>query len=60
MGQSYYDWHSLNGSLMTLIRAQTERYDIVSFSKVTSKPLASGTGSQHSNKLGESKLLGEL
>ena len=45
---------------MTLIRAETERFDIVGFSKVTSKPLASGTGSQQSNKLGESKLLGEL
>ena len=33
----------LNGSV-TLIRAETERYDIVRFSKVTTKPLASGTG----------------
>ena len=29
----------------TLIRAETERYDIVSFSKVTIHSLASGTGS---------------
>ena len=34
----------LNGSI-TLIRAETERYDIVRFSKVTTKSLASGTGS---------------
>ena len=34
----------LNGSI-TLIRAETERYDIVRFSKVTAKSLASGTGS---------------
>ena len=34
----------LNGS-MTLIRAETERYNIADFSKVTTKCLASGTGS---------------
>ena len=34
----------LNGS-MSLIRAETERHDIVGFSKVTTKSLASGTGS---------------
>ena len=34
----------LNGSI-TLIRAETERYDIVRFFKVTAKSLASGTGS---------------
>ena len=33
----------LNGSI-TLIRAETGRYDIVRFSKVTTKSLASGTG----------------
>ena len=36
-----YFW--LNGSI-TLIRAETQRYDIVRFSKVTTKSLASGTG----------------
>ena len=30
---------------MSLIRAETERHDIVGFSKVTTKSLASGTGS---------------
>ena len=45
----------LNG-LITLIRAETERYDIVRRSKVTTKTLASGTGSLESNKLGEAKL----
>ena len=40
----------LNGSI-TLIRAETERYDIVRFSKVTTKSLASGTGSYESNEL---------
>ena len=72
MGQSYYDSQSLhrpisyyilviwlNGSI-TLIRAETERYDIVRFSKVTTKSLASGTGSSESNELGESKIAGEL
>ena len=33
----------VNGSI-TLIRAETDRYDIVRFSKVTTKSLASGTG----------------
>ena len=45
----------LNGSI-TLIRDETERYDIVRFSKVTTKSLASGAGSLESNKLGEAKL----
>ena len=40
----YSRFISLNGSI-TLIRAETERYDIVRFSKVTTKSLASGTGS---------------
>ena len=40
----YYRFIWLNGSI-TLIRAETERYDIVRFSKVTTKSLASGTGS---------------
>ena len=48
----------LNGST-TLIRAETESYDIVGFSKVTAKSLASKTSSQVSNELGESKLAGE-
>ena len=48
----------LDGSI-TLIRAETERYDIVGFSKVTAKSLASGTGSKESNKLGRSKNAGE-
>ena len=67
MGQSYYDSQSLhrlisyhildrfiwlNGSI-TLIRDETERYDIVRISKVTTKSLASGTGSYESNELGE-------
>ena len=39
---SLFIW--LNGSI-TLIRAETERYDIVHFSKVTTKSLASGIGS---------------
>ena len=49
----------LNGSI-TLIRAETERYGIVRFSKVTTKSLASGTGSYESNELDESKLASEL
>ena len=49
----------LNGSV-TLIGAETERYDIVGFSKVTTKSLASGTGSYESIELGESKIAGEL
>ena len=40
--KSRFIW--LNGSI-TLIRAETERYDIARFSKVTTKSLASGTGS---------------
>ena len=54
MVQSYDDSQSLhramysrfiwlNGSI-TLILAETERYDIVRFSKVNTKSLASGTG----------------
>ena len=35
-----------------LIRAETERHDIVRFSKVTTTSLASGTGSEESNELG--------
>ena len=34
----------LNGSI-TLIQVETERYDIVRFSKVTTKSLALGAGS---------------
>ena len=48
-----------NGSI-TLIRAETERYDIVRFSKVTTKSLVSGTGSWESNELGEGNIAGEL
>ena len=44
---------------MTLFRAETERYDIVGFSMVTAKSLASGTGFYDSIVLGESKLAGE-
>ena len=40
--QSRFIW--LNGS-MTLIRAEIERYNIVAFSKVSTKSLASGAGS---------------
>ena len=53
---SRFTW--LNGS-MSLIRAETERSDIVGFSKVTTKSLASGTGSYESSELGESKLAGQ-
>ena len=49
----------LNESI-TLIRAETQRYDIVRFSKGTTKSLASETGSKQSNELGESKIAGEL
>ena len=49
----------LNGSI-TLIRAETERYDIVRFSKMTAKSLASGTGYWESNELGESNIADEL
>ena len=55
----YFRFIWLNGSI-TLIRAETERYDVVRFSKVTTKSLASGIGSQESNELGESKIGGEL
>ena len=44
---------------MSLMRADIERCDIVSFSKVTTKSLASGTGSWESNELGESKVAGQ-
>ena len=44
---------------MSLIRAETEMCDIVGFSKVTTKSLASETGSQESNELGESELAGK-
>ena len=43
-----------------MIRAETGRCDIVGLSKVTTKSLASGTGSQESNESGESKLAGEV
>ena len=49
----------LKGSI-TLIRAETERDGIVRSSKVTTKSLASGTGSYESNELDESKLASEL
>ena len=48
---SRFIWGSI-----TLIGAETERDDIVRFFKVTTKSLASGSGSQESNKLGEAKL----
>ena len=54
---SRFNW--LNGSI-TQIRAETERYDIVSFSKVTTKSLASGTGPYLSNESGESKITGNF
>ena len=49
----------LNGTI-TLIRTETERYDIVRFSKVTTKFLGSETGSWESNELGERNIAGEL
>ena len=49
----------LNGTI-TLIRTETERYDIVRFSKATSKFLGSETGSWESNELGERNIAGEL
>ena len=49
----------LNGSI-TLIRAETERYDIVRFSKMRAKSLASETGYWESNELGESNIADEL
>ena len=49
----------LNGTI-TLIRTETERYDIVRFSKVTTKSLGSETGSWESNELGERNIAGEL
>ena len=44
---------------MSLTRAETERCEIAGFSKVTTKALASGTGSQESNEVGESKIAGQ-
>ena len=41
----YFRFIWLNGSII-LIRAETERCEIVRFSKVTTKSLASGTGSE--------------
>ena len=49
----------LNGTI-TLIRTETERYDIVRFSKVTTKFLGSETGSWESSELGERNIAGEL
>ena len=46
--------------LITLIWAETERYDTVRFSKETTKSLGSGTGFYWSNTLGESKIAGEI
>ena len=43
-----------------MIRTETERYDIVRFSKVTTKSLGSETGSWESNELGERNIAGEL
>ena len=67
MGQSYYDSQSLHCPRsycilvsFGLIRAETERYDIVHFSKMTAKSLASGTGYWESNELGESNTADEL
>ena len=40
-----FSFHLAKPGSITLIRAETERYDIVSISKVTTKSLASGTGS---------------
>ena len=40
------------------IRAETERYDIIRVSKVTTKSLASGEGSWESNELDESPGVG--
>ena len=45
---------------ITLIRTETERYDIVRFSEVTTKCLSSETGSWESNELGERNIAGEL
>ena len=47
-----FSFHLAKRSII-LIRAETERYDIVRFSKLTTKSLASGTGSEESNELGD-------
>ena len=44
---------------MMLFWADTERYNIACFSKVTTKSLALGKGSLKSKELSESKLAGE-
>ena len=56
---SFSNTSDSDGSI-TLIRAETERYDIVCFSKVTTKSFASETGSWESNELVESKIASEL
>ena len=55
----YFRFIWLNGTI-TQIRTETERYDIVRFSKVTTKFLGSETGSWESNELGERNIAGEL
>ena len=67
MGQSYYDSQSLHCPIsycilvsFGLIQAETERYHIVRFSKMTAKSLASGAGYWESNELGESNTADEL
>ena len=50
----------LTKRMITLIRAETERYDIVRFSKVATKSLALETGPKESNELGERTITGEL
>ena len=58
---SFVSLYLAKGSI-TLIRAETERNDIVRFSKETTnfKVLASGTGFKELNLLGESNISGEL
>ena len=41
----YINGKKLKSHICTMVQAETERYDIVRFSKVTTKSLASGTGS---------------
>ena len=55
----YFRFIWLNGTI-TQIRTETERYDIVRFSKVTTKCLGSETGFWESNELGERNIAGEL
>ena len=55
----YFRFIWLNGTI-TQIRTETERYDIVRFSKVTTKFLGSETGSWESDELGERNIAGEL